>query len=163
MPTRHPRLVLLLVLAAMAGPSVALAQASAEGLLMQVLTASGSRQRTREAPERRPAEDRALQLANACAAQPSIAQLPVAHLQSRLKGSSEASTPVGPDTGDGLSALTKTCAYCAGGMALPNPPPIYGGCREVAEGSIAHDGREVRLPGSAFRPAAPALGPPAGR
>lgn len=163
MHNRHPRLVLLLVLAAMAGPSVALAQASAEGLLMQVLTASGSRQRTREAPERRPAEDRALQLANACAAQPSIAQSPVAQLAVRPKGIPEVSDPVGPGTVDDTSAVTKTRTFCAGGLALPNPPPAPVRCGEAAGTGIAHDGREVGLPLCAFRPAAPALGPPVAR
>lgn len=59
-----PRLVLLLALAALAGPSVAAAQAASEGLLLEVLTATASRQRTQQDPSRRPLEDRALVLAN---------------------------------------------------------------------------------------------------
>lgn len=69
MPALRPTLALILMLVALAAPAVGLARASAQGLLVKVLTFDQARERSREDPAERDAESEALRLANFAAAQ----------------------------------------------------------------------------------------------
>ncbi len=64
--------ILLLAVATLVAPAVAWLAVSAEGLLTEVLTVHAARARTRENPDRRERESRALELANHAAVNPAI-------------------------------------------------------------------------------------------
>jgi hypothetical protein len=155
-----PRLVLLLALAALAGPRVALAQASGEGLLREVLSATESRQRTRDMPERRPLEDRALQLANAALAQPALATGMVIFrsVASHADTREACRGAAGANPGGGERPFH---AFCSGGMALPNPPPM-----QLPDEGLPDRARLLGVPAApgampgVFRPAAASRAPP---
>jgi hypothetical protein len=64
--------LLLLAVATLAAPAAAWLAASSEGLLAEVLTAYAARARTRDNPDRRDRESRALELANLAAQNPAL-------------------------------------------------------------------------------------------
>jgi|GEM_PF-4449515 len=64
MRASRPIMAIILMLVALAAPGVALARASAQGLLVKVLTFDQARERSRTSPEERDAESQALRLAN---------------------------------------------------------------------------------------------------
>jgi len=117
-----PRLVLLLALAALAGPRIAVAQAACEGLLLEVLSAGECRQRTREVPERRPTEDRALEIANHAAAQPQMVVGGV-WLSIPERDSSDGNAPIAAVSSEMFGA-TPWGVLDAGSPMLPMPPPV---------------------------------------
>lgn len=71
---RRAALAIVAFLLSLAAPRIAIAQASAEGLLLAAAGASDSRERSRECPEHKESESRALVLANHAASLP--CQLP---------------------------------------------------------------------------------------
>lgn len=87
MPNLRASLVLLLSVLATAAPGLALAQAAAEGLLLDTLTASDARGRTRRDGSRRDRDSRALELANLSRAEAGVPLVDAASRSSRPSGS----------------------------------------------------------------------------
>jgi len=153
------RLVLLLALAALAGPRLALAQASGEGLLREVLAAHESRQRTREHPDRRDTEDRSLALANHAMALP-LATSQVDARRFTLQQQRAANQPAIRDYVTGRDASpSEGCDDSPIGM--PQPPPVWPDLLDLADcpetATFAYE-RIVQL--DVFSMAAPVRGPP---